>query len=87
MAMQNFALNAGRINKYAGQILSHAVPQEILGRAGRQVRMPRNQSDTYVARRWLPYGGTTTDATRSTASSRWQRHRPRDGDCEPAPDR
>jgi N4-gp56 family major capsid protein len=61
MTMQNFALTPRRINKYAGQILSHAVPQEILGRAGRQVRMPRNQSDTYVARRWLPYGGTTTD--------------------------
>jgi N4-gp56 family major capsid protein len=38
------------------------VPQEILSRAGRQVAMPRNQSDTYVARRWLPYGGTTSNA-------------------------
>ncbi len=61
MAIQTFALQSGRINKYAGQILSHAVPQEVLGRAGRQVRMPKNQSDTYVARRWLPFGATTTD--------------------------
>lgn len=60
MPMQTFALNAGRINKYKGQILSHAVPLEVLGRTGRQVKLPKNQSDTYVARRWLPYGATAT---------------------------
>lgn len=62
MTMQTFGLTAGRINKYKGQILSHAVPLEVLGRAGRQVKMPKNNSDTYVARRWLPYGATATDA-------------------------
>jgi len=62
MTMQTFALTAGRINKFKGQILAHAVPLECLGRAGRQVKMPKNNSDTYVARRWLPYGGTATNA-------------------------
>lgn len=62
MTMQTFGLTAGRINKYKGQILAHAVPMEVLGRAGRQVKMPKNNSDTYVARRWLPYGATATDA-------------------------
>lgn len=62
MSMQNFALTPGRLNKFKGQILSHAMPVEVLGRAGRQVKLPRNQSDTYVARRWLPYGATATDA-------------------------
>ena len=62
MTMQTFALTPGRLNKYKGAILSHAVPMEVLGRAGRQVKMPRNNSDTYVARRWLPYGATSTDA-------------------------
>lgn len=63
MAMQNFSLTPGRINKFKGQILAHAVPLEVLGRTGRQVPMPKNNSDTYVARRWLPYGATTTSAS------------------------
>lgn len=60
MSMQGFSLTPGRINKFKGQILKHAVPQEVLSKGGRQVKFPKNQSDTYVARRWLPYGGTTT---------------------------
>ena len=63
MAMQTFTLTPGRINKFKGQILSHAVPMECLSRVGRQVQMPKNQSDTYVARRWLPYGATATTAS------------------------
>lgn len=61
MGMHTFALTPGRINKFKGAILRHAVPSEILSKQGRQVSMPKNQSDTYVARRYLPYGGTTTD--------------------------
>lgn len=61
MTMHTFALTAGRINKFKGQILKHAVPVEALAREGRQVRFPKNQSDTYVARRFLPYGATATD--------------------------
>lgn len=60
MALQTFGLTPGRLNKYKGQILAHAVPLEILGKTGRQIPMPRNSSDTYVARRWLPYGATAT---------------------------
>ena len=63
MTMQTFALSTGRINKFKGQILAHAVPLECLGRSGRQVKMPKNSSDTYVARRWLPYGATSTSAS------------------------
>lgn len=58
MGMQTFNLTAGRINKFKGEILKHAVPQEVLSRGGRQVKMPKNSSDTYVARRWVPYGAT-----------------------------
>jgi len=60
MTMQTFGLSAGRINKYKGAILAHATPQECLSRGGRQVKYPKNSSDTYVARRWIPYGGTAT---------------------------
>jgi N4-gp56 family major capsid protein len=62
MAMQGYALQAARIGKFKGKILKRAIPREILARGGRQEQMPRNNSDTYVARRWLPYGATATDA-------------------------
>lgn len=62
MALQTFSLTPGRINKYKGQILAHAVPFEVLGKTGRQIPLPKNNSDTYVARRWLPYGATATNA-------------------------
>lgn len=62
MTMQTFALTPGRINKFKGEILSHAVPMECISKAGRQVPMPKNSSDTYVARRFLPFGATAADA-------------------------
>ena len=62
MSTQLFDTAVGRINKFKGEILKHAVPLEVLGRAGRQIRMPKNSSKTYIARRWLPYGATSTDA-------------------------
>lgn len=58
MGMQTFALTNGRINKFKGEILRHAVVKEVLSRAGRQVKMPKNSSDTYVARSYVPYGAT-----------------------------
>ena len=61
MTMQTFALTTARIAKYKGEILSHAKPYEVLSKAGRQVQMPKNSSDTYVARRFLPYGATSTN--------------------------
>jgi N4-gp56 family major capsid protein len=63
MAMQNFSLTPGRINRFKGEILAHAVPLEVLGKTGRQIPMPRNNSDTYVARRWLPYGATALNSS------------------------
>jgi N4-gp56 family major capsid protein len=60
MTMQTFGLSAGRINKFKGQILAHAVPQECLSKSGRQVKFPKNMSDTYVARRWIPYGASAS---------------------------
>jgi N4-gp56 family major capsid protein len=60
MSTQTFALTAGRINKFKGEILKHAKPYEVLSKVGRQVQMPQNNSDTYVARRFLPYGATSS---------------------------
>ena len=61
MTFQSFALTPGRINKFKGEILAHAIPQEVLSKTGRQIKMPKNVSDTYVARRWLPYGATASN--------------------------
>lgn len=62
MAMQGYALQAARIGRYKGKTLKRAIAKEILASAGRQEKMPRNSSDTYIARRWLPYGATSTNA-------------------------
>lgn len=67
MSLQAFASTPARLGKFKGEILAHAIAEEILGNQGRQVRFPKNNSDTYVARRFLPYG-----ATASTASSQNQ---------------
>lgn len=58
MTMPTFGSQTGRLNKFKGEILKHAVPVETLSKGGRQVKFPKNNSDTYVARRFLPYGAT-----------------------------
>ena len=63
MTMHSFALTPGRINKFKGSLLKHAVPMEILGKTGRHVSFPKNNSDTYVARRFLPYGTASTNSS------------------------
>ena len=63
MTVQNFNTPAARIAKFKGAILKHAVPKEVLGITGNQHKMPKNMSDTVIFRRWLPFGGATTDAT------------------------
>ena len=63
MTTQQYSSASARIDKFKGEILKHAVPLEVLGRAGRQIKMPKNNSKTYIARRWLPYGGTSTSAS------------------------
>lgn len=63
MTIHTFALTTGRLNKFKGQILKHAVPQETLARTGRQVQFPKNSSDTYVARRFIPYGAASTNSS------------------------
>ena len=61
MAGNTFSLTGARLGKFKGDILSHAMHKEVLGRGGRQVSMPKNSSDTYVARRVIPYGATAAN--------------------------
>lgn len=61
MTVQAYGLTPYRIGKFKGEILEHASAQECLSKGGRQVRFAKNNSDTYVALRWLPYGGTAAE--------------------------
>lgn len=62
MAVHSYDTATPRVGKLKGAILKHAVPREVLGITGTQHKMPTNQSDTIVFRRWLPKGGATTSA-------------------------
>jgi N4-gp56 family major capsid protein len=61
MATVTYGLNAWRLGKYKGVILKTASTREVLAKQGRVLRFPQNNSDTYVSRRYLPYGATTSD--------------------------
>ncbi|HBA09950.1 MAG TPA: N4-gp56 family major capsid protein [Methylotenera mobilis] len=58
MAIQGYNTSPARINKFKGEILKHAVALEVLAKQGRQIALPKNQSETYVARRYVPYNAT-----------------------------
>jgi N4-gp56 family major capsid protein len=63
MAIVSYDVNTPRIAKTKGEILKHAIPRMVLSITGRQHRIGRNMSDTVVFRRWLPFGGATTNST------------------------
>lgn len=63
MSGNNYATQAQRIGRYKGEILKHAIPQEVLGRVGASSKkmIPKNVGDTIIFRRWLPKGSTTAN--------------------------
>lgn len=63
MSGNNYATQVQRIGRWKGEILKHAIPQEVLGRMGAssKKRIPKNVGDTIIFRRWLPKGATTTN--------------------------
>lgn len=60
--IQTYGQYAGRINIVKGETLAHAIPVEVLALGCSMKQMPRNQGDNVIYRRWLPYGGATTNA-------------------------
>lgn len=62
--MQTYSMTPARLGKFKGDLLMRAIPKEVLARAGRNLNrsLPKNSSDTYVSRRFLPYGATATNA-------------------------
>lgn len=63
MAGVAYLTNDPRVGKFRGEILKHAVPKTCLGITGKQFKIDKNSSDTVVYRRWLPYGGASTNST------------------------
>lgn len=66
--MQNYATVSSRnLIRAAMDMLEHAMPITVLGDFGTQREMPKNQTDTLVFRRTLPFGavaaGTTIEGT------------------------
>lgn len=57
------APSPNRIGEQLGDILAHAVPREVLGITGNQHEMKENMGQTVLYRRYLPYGGASTNAT------------------------
>lgn len=62
MSVQNYQTQAPRSGIFLGMIFKDAIPKERLARHGRVENIPGNSSDTYVGRRYLPYGATGTNA-------------------------
>lgn len=69
MALSTMISPAQRVGTIKGEILTHAVPREILGLIGDTKPMPKNAGDTLIYRRWLPYGGTTASPNTFFSSS------------------
>ena len=63
MSGNNYTTQSQRIGRWKGEILRHAIPQEVIGRVGASVkkRIPQNSSDTVIFRRWLPKGASTSN--------------------------
>lgn len=63
MGIQTYSTATPRIGKLKGEILKHAIPRLVLGITGDQKKIGKNQSDTVLYRRWVPYGGTAGTAS------------------------
>lgn len=58
MAGQAYATQTPRIGKVKGEILARAIPCEVLGLAASNKELPKNNSNTIIFRRWVPYHAT-----------------------------
>jgi N4-gp56 family major capsid protein len=63
MSGATFTNPAQRIGKIKGEILAHAIPVECLAITGQTRKYQKNSGDTVIYRRWLPYGGATTNSS------------------------
>lgn len=57
MAVQKLTTQAARIGKFKAEIITHAIPVEVLGITGMNKPMPKNTGEQAIFRRWMPVGG------------------------------
>lgn len=62
MAIQTYGLTPGRVNIVKGEILRRAIPVEVLSLGFSMKQMPKKEGDNVIYRRFIPYGGATTNA-------------------------
>jgi len=80
MATQTLNSPAQRIGLAKGEILAHAIPHEVLQIGMGAKQMPRNNGESIIYRRWLPYGATnTSDNTRNRPSADYLAHLTNEG--------
>lgn len=60
MPMQTMDVTPARLGRFAGEIIKHALPVEVLAKTANQLHLPKNKSDTLVVRSWVPYGATVS---------------------------
>ena len=78
---------AQRVGIAKGAILAHAIHKEVLGITGDTQPMQKNMGTTLKMRRWLPYGGSATNATTiNTISVTVEDHLAEDGSTPDADD-
>lgn len=57
MTQATFTSPTQRVGLIKGEVLAHAMPVEVLSIGMGMKKMPANQGDSVIYRRWLPYGG------------------------------
>lgn len=61
MAIHTTATQAERVGKIKGEMLGHAMINEVLGITGMQKSIPKNSGRTVVYASYIPYGATNTN--------------------------
>lgn len=69
MAIQSFDVTPARLGKFAGEIIKHAIPVEVLAKTANQLQIPPNKSDTLALRSWVPYGATAAQPNQWTVQA------------------
>jgi N4-gp56 family major capsid protein len=69
MSIQSLEATPARLGKFAGAVIKHAMPVEVLSKTAEQMQIPPNKSDTLVVRSWVPYGATSAQPNQWTISA------------------
>jgi N4-gp56 family major capsid protein len=69
MGIQSIESTQARLGRFAGAIIKHAIPVEVLAKTASQMEMPKNKSDTLIVRSWVPYGASAAQPNQWTVAA------------------